>query len=133
MGVQLFGADAHIMGEAAAQVLARIPFDLVDINMGCPVRKVCKRGAGAALMRDMGLAARIIRAVVRAARPTPVSVKFRARTRCRRNRTQLEFGRYGRRGQGAKLTQLCMAAPWPQGIFRETRIGRSFAAVKGCS
>jgi tRNA-dihydrouridine synthase B len=75
VAMQLFGSDPAIMGEAAA-ILAEEPIDLIDINMGCPVKKVIKKGAGAALMKDMPLAARIIRRVVAATR-LPVTVKIR--------------------------------------------------------
>ncbi len=75
VAMQLFGNDPEIMGRAAAIASAR-PIDLLDINMGCPVRKVIKRGAGAALMRDPDRAAAIIEAVVAASR-VPVTVKMR--------------------------------------------------------
>lgn len=73
---QLFGSDPEVMGEAAA-ILSEQPIDLIDINMGCPVRKVTKRGAGAALMREPALADRIIRRVV-ACSKVPVTVKIRS-------------------------------------------------------
>lgn len=73
---QLFGADPGAMGEAAA-ILSEQPIDLIDINMGCPVRKVIKKGAGAALMKEPELAARIIRRVV-ANSKVPVTVKIRS-------------------------------------------------------
>jgi nifR3 family TIM-barrel protein len=74
--VQLFGAEPEIMGEAAA-ILSSYPLDIIDINMGCPVRKVVKKGAGAALMRTPVIAAKIIRQVVKNSK-RPVSVKFRS-------------------------------------------------------
>lgn len=73
---QLFGADPSIMGEAAAILASHEP-DLIDINMGCPVKKVTKRGAGAALMTDIGLAEKNVRAVVDNS-TCPVTVKFRS-------------------------------------------------------
>jgi len=76
VSMQLFGSDSVKMGEAAA-ILAEYPMDLIDINMGCPVKKVVKKGAGAALMKNPELAARIIRAVCDNAR-VPVTVKFRS-------------------------------------------------------
>lgn len=73
---QLFGADPKIMAEAATLLDQHQP-DLIDINMGCPVKKVTKRGAGAALMDDIHLAEKIIRKVVSRA-SCPVSVKIRS-------------------------------------------------------
>ncbi|MFZ5796959.1 MAG: tRNA dihydrouridine synthase DusB [Desulfobulbus sp.] len=76
---QLFGNDPVIMGEAAA-ILGKYPIDGIDINMGCPVRKVTKKGAGVALMKDMARAEAIIRSVC-ANTGLPVSVKFRSGVR----------------------------------------------------
>ena len=76
MALQLFGADPDIMGKAAALCAPTLP-DFIDINMGCPVPKVTKRGAGAALMRDPLLAARIIEEVRKQGK-RPVTVKIRA-------------------------------------------------------
>jgi tRNA-dihydrouridine synthase B len=73
---QLFGADPDVMAEAAA-ILSDLPFDMIDINMGCPVKKVVKRGAGAALMMEPQIAARIIGKVCRRS-SVPVSVKIRS-------------------------------------------------------
>ena len=73
---QLFGADPAIMAEAAAILSSRQP-DLIDINMGCPVRKVTKRGAGAALMTDIRLAEEVVRGVVENC-SCPVTVKIRS-------------------------------------------------------
>ncbi len=72
---QLFGADPLIMGRAAAMMSAFQP-DLIDINMGCPVKKVTKRGAGAALMQNPKLATEIIRSVIKNS-TVPVTVKTR--------------------------------------------------------
>lgn len=76
VAMQLFGADPDIMAEAAA-ILSEQPIDLLDINMGCPVKKVIKKGAGAALMKNPALAEKIIKKV-RAASKVPISVKFRS-------------------------------------------------------
>jgi tRNA-dihydrouridine synthase B len=72
---QVFGADPDAMGEAARQV-AEMDFDLVDINLGCPVRKVHRQSAGAALTGDLKLLRRVIKAVVRSS-PIPVTAKIR--------------------------------------------------------
>lgn len=74
--MQLFGSDAPMMGRAAAMLSAE-PIDVIDINMGCPVKKVVKKGAGAALMKDPQLAEEIIRAVCRKS-SKPVTVKIRS-------------------------------------------------------
>ena len=74
--LQLFGAQPDIMGAAAA-ILSELPGDMIDINMGCPVKKVIKTGAGSALMQKPKLAAEIIKQVSRNSR-LPVSVKIRS-------------------------------------------------------
>jgi len=76
LGVQLFGADPGILAQAAVIVSDYHPA-VIDINMGCPVKKVIKAGAGAVLMRDPVLAGRIIKAVVDAV-SLPVTVKIRS-------------------------------------------------------
>ena len=75
VSVQLVGYDPDIMAEAA-RINEDIGAHLLDINMGCPAKKVVKTDAGAALMRDEVLAGRIIRAVVNAVN-VPVTVKMR--------------------------------------------------------
>ncbi|HOG13180.1 MAG TPA: tRNA dihydrouridine synthase DusB, partial [Smithellaceae bacterium] len=76
LGIQLFGADPLVMARAAVMVAGQNPA-LIDINMGCPVKKVVKTGSGAVLMKNPLLAGRIIAAVVRAAK-LPVTVKIRS-------------------------------------------------------
>ncbi|HUT99808.1 MAG TPA: tRNA dihydrouridine synthase DusB [Myxococcota bacterium] len=73
---QLFGRHPDSLAEAA-RVCAGLGFDGIDINMGCPVKKVTRHGAGAALMRDPELARDLVAAVKRAV-ALPVSVKLRA-------------------------------------------------------
>lgn len=75
LALQLFGADPQMMGEAAT-IASDLAVDIIDINMGCPVKKVVKKGAGAALMKDPVLAAAIIRQVCKNT-VLPVSVKIR--------------------------------------------------------
>jgi len=76
LGVQLFGADPSVLAAAAAIVTAR-GADLIDLNMGCPVKKVIRTGAGAALMKNPALAFEIMKAVRRAT-PLPLTIKIRA-------------------------------------------------------
>jgi tRNA-dihydrouridine synthase B len=76
VAIQLFGQDPEIMRSAAARVAA-IGADLIDINMGCPVPKVCKTGAGAALVKDPDTAVAVARAA-REGSGLPVTVKLRA-------------------------------------------------------
>ena len=83
LGFQLFGADADVLAGAAGRAVAA-GADLVDLNMACPVRKVVKTGAGAALLAEPVRAAGIVAAVVKAVedaapgRGVPVTVKIRA-------------------------------------------------------
>lgn len=75
VSLQLFGSDPDIMAKVAAQIEPR-NFDIIDINMGCPVPKIVNNGEGSALMKDHKLAGKIIDAVVKAVNK-PVTVKFR--------------------------------------------------------
>ena len=75
VSMQIFGADPLTMAKAAEKV-ERAGADIVDINMGCPVKKVVSNGEGSALMRDLPRAEAIIRAVVQAV-SVPVTVKMR--------------------------------------------------------
>jgi tRNA-dihydrouridine synthase B len=75
LAIQIFGSDPAVMADAARMVAAA-GADLVDINFGCPVRKVTKTGAGATLLDDPEHAARIVAAVAGAV-DIPVSVKMR--------------------------------------------------------
>ncbi len=76
VAVQLYGSDPEMMADAAAR-LSELPVSVIDINMGCPVPRICALGAGAALMRKQALARRIITAV-RARASVPVTVKIRS-------------------------------------------------------
>jgi len=75
VSLQLFGHDPAVMREAAA-IAAAAGADLIDLNMGCPVRKVCKTGAGAALLENPDSAVAIARAA-REGSGLPVTVKLR--------------------------------------------------------
>ena len=75
VSIQLFGQDPEVMRSAAATV-AEHGADLIDLNMGCPVPKVCKTGAGAALIKDLDTAVAVARAA-REGSGLPVTVKLR--------------------------------------------------------
>ena len=75
VNIQLFGSDPETMGQAAA-ILTDYPIDLIDINMGCPVKKVIKKGAGAFMMKQPELAEKVIKQVC-ANTKLPVTVKIR--------------------------------------------------------
>jgi tRNA-dihydrouridine synthase B len=75
ISVQIVGADPEAMAEAA-RLNRGLGADIIDINMGCPAKKVCKVAAGSALLRDEPLVARILEAVV-AAVDAPVTLKIR--------------------------------------------------------
>ncbi|MDP8203539.1 MAG: tRNA dihydrouridine synthase DusB [Candidatus Tenebribacter mawsonii] len=78
-GLQLFGSDPEIFKKALDIALTKNP-DFIDINMGCPVKKVTKRGAGSALMNTPDIAASIVRETKKILEPLniPLSVKFRS-------------------------------------------------------
>ena len=75
VSLQLFGSEPELMAEIARQIEER-PFDILDINMGCPVPKIVGNGEGAALMREPKLVERIVSQVARATKK-PVTVKIR--------------------------------------------------------
>ena len=77
IGIQLYGADATIMARAAEMVTAVAKPDFIDINFGCPVKKVVKNNGGSGCLKDLGLVQQIITAV-RSATHLPVSVKIRS-------------------------------------------------------
>ena len=75
LALQLFGSEPELMADMAAQIEDRA-FDILDINMGCPVPKVVNNGEGSALMKDPVLAGKIVKTISRRIRK-PVTVKFR--------------------------------------------------------
>jgi tRNA-dihydrouridine synthase B len=79
IAVQIAGTDALMMAEATTYNIDR-GAQIIDINMGCPAKKVCNKWAGSALMQDENLALEIIKAVVQAAQPHGVPVTLKMRT-----------------------------------------------------
>lgn len=76
LGAQLLGCDPGIMAEAAA-IIEDLGFDLLDLNLGCPVRKVTGNGEGSALLKDPDTAEAVFKAVKSAVKKIPVTVKMR--------------------------------------------------------
>jgi nifR3 family TIM-barrel protein len=76
LGAQLIGCDPGMMAEGAA-ILEELGFDLIDMNLGCPVKKVVSNGEGSALLRTPELAEKVFRAVRNAVKKIPVTVKMR--------------------------------------------------------
>lgn len=100
LGVQLFGDDPTTLARAAVMVADQA--DLIDINMGCPVRKVVASGAGSALLKDVARIAEIIRAV-RAVTQLPLTIKIRSGWQCGEHVYQ-EVGRIAEGEGGDAIT-----------------------------
>ena len=77
IGIQIYGANPEAMAEAAGLVTERYGPDFIDINFGCPVKKVVKRNGGSGCLKDLDQVERVIRAVVGATH-LPVTVKTRS-------------------------------------------------------
>ena len=92
--LQLYGVDPHYVGEAVRLLVGEGKVDHVDMNFGCPVRKVTSKGGGAAIPLKPRLLASIVRAAVAAAGRVPVTLKFRKGID-ERYLTYLEAGRIG--------------------------------------
>lgn len=76
LGAQLIGCDPGMMAEGAS-ILEEMGFDLIDMNLGCPVKKVVSNGEGSALLKDPAKAEAVFRAVRGAVKKVPVTVKMR--------------------------------------------------------
>ena len=93
IAVQIAGTEAAMMAEAALYNVER-GAQIIDINMGCPAKKVCNKWAGSALMRDERLALAIVQAVVEACAPHGVPVTLKMRTGwCRQHRNAVDLAR----------------------------------------
>ncbi|WP_210492197.1 tRNA-dihydrouridine synthase [Patulibacter sp. SYSU D01012] len=80
VAIQLFGQDPEVMRSAAAYVAEHVPVDVIDLNMGCPVPKVVKTGAGAAMLKDPDTAVAVAKAAKEGS-GLPVTVKLRSATK----------------------------------------------------
>ena len=78
IGIQIFGNDPEVMSKATDYINKNFKPDIIDINYGCPVPKVTKKGGGSAALKDLCLMDDITCAVIEAANKTPVTVKMRA-------------------------------------------------------
>lgn len=76
VSLQLFGKDPHTMSEAA-KMIDEYPFQILDVNMGCPVKKIVDNGEGSALMKNPKLIGEIVEALVKSTKK-PVTIKIRA-------------------------------------------------------
>ena len=104
IAVQIAGTDAAMMAEAAAYNIDR-GAQIIDINMGCPAKKVCNKWAGSALMRDEPLALAIVEAVVAVCAPRNVPVTLKMRTGwCQTERNAVTLARAAERAGIAMLT-----------------------------
>ena len=93
IAVQIAGTDAAMMAEAAVYNIER-GAQIIDINMGCPAKKVCNKWAGSALMQDEPLALSIVQAVVQAAQPHGVPVTLKMRTGwCQQHKNAVSLAR----------------------------------------
>jgi nifR3 family TIM-barrel protein len=104
ISAQLFGSNPETLAEAAKMVEG-LGFDLVDLNLGCPAKKVVKCNGGSGLLRDLPLIERIFRAV-RAAIRLPFTVKFRAGW----NETELIYPQLARLAEDCGLDAIAMHA-----------------------
>jgi tRNA-dihydrouridine synthase B len=104
IAVQIAGTDAAMMAEAAVYNIER-GAQIIDINMGCPAKKVCNKWAGSALMQDETLALSIVQAVVDAAQPHGVPVTLKMRTGwCNEHKNAVSLARAAERAGVQMIT-----------------------------
>ncbi len=127
VGVQVFGHEPDVMAEQARWIEHELGERLavIDINMGCPARKIVKKGDGCALMKDPPLAAAITRAVARAV-SVPVSVKFR-RGWAEGDETAPDFAR---RMEDAGAARVTVHGRYAEQLYRGSASWECVARVK---
>jgi len=127
IAVQIAGTDAEMMAEAAAYNIDR-GAQIIDINMGCPAKKVCSKWAGSALMQDEPLALSIIEAVVAVCAPRGVPVTLKMRTGwCDAERNAL---RLARAAEGAGIAMLTVHGRTREQGYKGCAEYDTIAAVK---
>ena len=108
ISAQLFGSDPKVMAEAA-RLVEGLGFDLVDLNLGCPAKKVVKCNGGSGLLKDLPAIGKIFEAV-RSAVTIPFTVKFRAGW----NDDEHRLRRTGEDGRGLRAVRRGAACPHPR-------------------
>ena len=127
IAVQIAGTDASMMAEAARYNIER-GARIIDINMGCPAKKVCNQWAGSALMQDEALALAIVEAVVAACAPHGVPVTLKMRTGwCAAQKNAL---RIARAAEGAGVQMLTVHGRTREQGYRGEAEYDTIAAVK---
>ena len=127
IAVQIAGTDAPMMAEAAAYNIAR-GAQIIDINMGCPAKKVCNKWAGSALMQDEALALSIIEAVVSACAPRGVPVTLKMRTGwCQAHRNAVALARAA---EGAGVQMITVHGRTREQGYKGQAEYQTIAAVK---
>jgi tRNA-dihydrouridine synthase B len=124
ISVQIAGYDPQMLAEAARYNVDR-GASIIDINMGCPAKKVCNVAAGSALLRDEALVGRILDAVVRAV-PVPVTLKIRTGY-ARSDRNAISIARIA---ESAGVAALAIHGRTREDLFRGEAEYHSIAAVK---
>ena len=78
IGVQIFGEEPHVVGESAKIIYDRFKPDIIDINFGCPVPKVTKKGAGSAALKNLSVMEEMVKSVIKNVPEIPITVKMRS-------------------------------------------------------
>jgi len=128
--LQLYGVDPYYVGEAVRRLVGEGRVDHIDMNFGCPVRKVTSKGGGAAIPAKPRLLAAIVRAAVKNAGAVPITIKFRIGID-ERVITHLDAGRVGEaEGVAAVALHARTAADLYDGVARWDAIAELKQAVK---
>jgi tRNA-dihydrouridine synthase B len=127
IAVQIAGTDAAMMADAARYNIDR-GAQIIDINMGCPAKKVCNKWAGSALMQDEKLALEIVDAVVQAAAPSGVPVTLKMRTGwCQQHKNAVAIARAA---EGAGVAMLAVHGRTREQGYKGCAEYETIAAVK---